>query len=93
VLDGLGSSGDRCALLPGRSMIGGGSLPEESLPTTLLALPPGDADAIAAALRIGDPPVVARIEDGRVLLDLRTVAPGEVSHLARRLMQVLSTAL
>jgi L-seryl-tRNA(Ser) seleniumtransferase len=93
VLDGLGPTGDHCELLPGRSMIGGGSLPEESLPTVVLALPPGDADAFAAALRNGDPPVIARIEDGRVLLDLRTVAPGEVSHLAHRLHDVLATAL
>ena len=76
VLDGLANLSDGCELIPGRSMIGGGSLPEESLPTVLLALPPLDADAIAAALRRGDPPVVARIEDGRVVLDLRTVAPG-----------------
>ncbi|MHB1318632.1 MAG: L-seryl-tRNA(Sec) selenium transferase [Anaerolineae bacterium] len=90
VLDGLGHLSDGCELISGRSMIGGGSLPEESLPTTLLALPTAGADVIAAALRRGDPPVVARIEDGRVVLDLRTVAPDEVCHLARRLEQVLS---
>lgn len=92
VLDGLGHLADGCELVSGRSMIGGGSLPEESLSTTLLALPAFDADTIAAALRRGDPPVVVRIQDGRVVLDLRTVAPGEVGHLARRLEQVLSAS-
>ncbi len=60
-----------------RSAVGGGTLPGVTLPTTVLALPPGDADAIAARLRAADPPVVARIEEGRVLLDPRTVLPGE----------------
>jgi L-seryl-tRNA(Ser) seleniumtransferase len=48
-----------------------------TLPTFVLALPPGDPDGTAARLRACDPPVVARIEGGRVLLDPRTVLPGE----------------
>lgn len=90
LLEKLGPCGHSCELIPGRSMIGGGSLPEESLPTMLLALPPCDADAIAMQLRQGAPAVVARIQDGRVVLDLRTVSPGDVSHLAHRLEQVLT---
>jgi L-seryl-tRNA(Ser) seleniumtransferase len=60
-----------------RSAVGGGTLPGVTLPTFVLALPPGDADAVARRLREADPPVVARIEEGRVLLDPRTVLPGE----------------
>ena len=90
LLEKLGPCGHSCELIPGRSMIGGGSLPEESLPTMLLALPPCDADAIAMQLRQGAPAVVARIQDGRVVLDLRTVSPGDVSHLAHRLEEVLA---
>ena len=60
-----------------RSAVGGGTLPGVTLPSFALALPPGDADAIAARLRSSDPPVVGRIEGGRVLLDPRTVLPGE----------------
>jgi L-seryl-tRNA(Ser) seleniumtransferase len=60
-----------------RSAVGGGTLPGVTLPTFALALPPGDADAVAARLRAADPPVVARIDGGRVLLDPRTVLPGE----------------
>ncbi len=66
-------------VIDGRSMIGGGSLPEESLPTKLLAVE-GDGARLtqmARALRLGDPAVVARIEGGMLLLDPRTVDPAQ----------------
>lgn len=66
-------------VVDGRSMIGGGSLPEESLPTKLLAVE-GDGARLtqmARALRLGDPAVVARIEGGMLLLDPRTVDPAQ----------------
>ena len=60
---------------PTESAVGGGSLPGETLPSWALRLAPGreSADSLASALRSADPPVVARIEDGAVLLDPRTV--------------------
>ena len=62
----------------GRSAIGGGSLPGQTLPTTVLAITPDSgADQFCAALRQHGPPVVARIEEGDVVLDPRTVMPGE----------------
>jgi L-seryl-tRNA(Ser) seleniumtransferase len=64
-------------VLEARSAVGGGTLPGVTLPTFVLALPPGDADGVAGRLRQADPPVIARIEEGRVLLDPRTVLPGE----------------
>ena len=74
-------------MVDGHSAIGGGSLPGESLPTSLLSLDrsdgPGGATALAASLRAGDPPVIARIEDERVLLDPRTVLPDEEEPLLR----------
>jgi L-seryl-tRNA(Ser) seleniumtransferase len=73
----LGDAGRGCQVLPSRSAVGGGSLPEVTLPTHVLALPPGNADEVAARLRRADPPVVARIEEDRVVLDPRTVMPGE----------------
>jgi L-seryl-tRNA(Ser) seleniumtransferase len=73
----LGDAGAGCALLPSRSAVGGGSLPEVTLPTFVLALPGGDPHALLARLRRCDPPVVARIEEDRVVLDPRTVMPGE----------------
>ncbi|NLG29070.1 MAG: L-seryl-tRNA(Sec) selenium transferase, partial [Chloroflexi bacterium] len=78
-----------CDLLPGRSMIGGGSLPEESLPTTLVALPAGNSEALAAALRTGRPAIVARIQDDRVVLDPRTVLPHQEDALIARVRELL----
>ena len=52
------------------------SLPGETLPTWAVAVAAAAPDALAAALRHGDPPVVGRIVDGQLLLDLRTVPPG-----------------
>ena len=81
------AAGEGATVIGGRSMIGGGALPEESIATVLLALEPaggagGGADALAGRLRAGDPPVIARIEDGRVLLDPRTVEPGDDAAVA-----------
>ena len=56
----------------GESVIGGGSTPEQSLPTYLLALPDA-ARGGSTELRAGRPPVIGRMEKGRLLLDLRTV--------------------
>ncbi len=63
-------------VVPSTSAIGGGSLPGETLPTRAVALIHPAPDALAAALRAGEPPVVARIAEGRLLLDPRTVQPG-----------------
>jgi L-seryl-tRNA(Ser) seleniumtransferase len=78
-------------LIDGRSMVGGGSLPEESLPTKLLAIPGDGARLaeIARRLRTGDPPVVGRIEGDHLLLDPRTVHPDEDAAL----LKALKTAL
>jgi L-seryl-tRNA(Ser) seleniumtransferase len=63
-------------LIDGASAVGGGSLPEHSIPTVLLALK-GPASRLAAALRRGDPPVIARIEEDACCIDPRTVLRGE----------------
>ncbi len=71
----------------GQSMIGGGSTPEQSLDTALLALPCANAERAAAALRrpkadgAGDVPVICRIEKETLLFDLRTVFPREEAEL------------
>jgi len=89
LVEALGPAGAGCELRPGRSMIGGGSLPEESLPTTLVALPGTDSTALAQSLRTGQPAIVARIQDERVVLDLRTVLPSQEEALVARLRQLL----
>jgi len=86
------SVGPSAKLMDGRSMVGGGSLPEESLPTRLLAIP-GDGTRLAAMarrLRAGEPAVVARIEGDCLLLDPRTVRPGEDAALLKALKTALA---
>jgi len=70
-------------VLPGQTYVGGGSLPNQALPTMCIALFPhsGSVDQLAATLRRGTPPVVGRIQDGRLLLDLRSVQPRDDIHL------------
>lgn len=63
--------------VPGESLIGGGSTPDRTLPTWLVAVSPRNAVDLGARLRNGNPPIIARIEKERVLLDLRTVQPEE----------------
>jgi len=75
--DALAGAGVAARLVAGHSTIGGGSLPGETLPTTLVAIDGPGPDALAAALRAGDPPIVARIADGAVVLDPRTVLAGQ----------------
>jgi L-seryl-tRNA(Ser) seleniumtransferase len=71
----LRRAGVETVLMDGRSTIGGGSLPGETLPTRLVALDVENPDRVAAALRAADPPVIARIEEDRLVLDPRTVLP------------------
>jgi len=89
----LGEAGARCQVIDGRSMIGGGSLPEESLPTALIAVTVDAPSAVARALRVGEPSVVARVQDDRLVLDLRTVLPREEEALAARLREVVGTRM
>jgi L-seryl-tRNA(Ser) seleniumtransferase len=72
----LEERGVRTKLVAGDSAVGGGSVPGHALPTVLVALS-GPASRLAAALRRGDPPVIARIEDDACCLDPRTVLKGE----------------
>ncbi len=83
--DRLNRSGLRVELRPGYSAIGGGSLPGQTLPTTLLALLSPHPDRLVAQLRHGEPPVVTRIEDDTVLCDPRTILPGQDELLVQAL--------
>jgi L-seryl-tRNA(Ser) seleniumtransferase len=75
-------------VIDGESVIGGGAAPSSVLPTRLLAVSCTSlgADEFAARLRASDPAIVARVEDGRVLLDLRTVFPEQDAALANTLI-------
>jgi L-seryl-tRNA(Ser) seleniumtransferase len=79
-------------ILHGRSMIGGGSLPEEGLPTRVVAIPAHGGRSVtelAQRLRLGQPPVVGRIEHDQLLLDPRTVAPEDDSTLVEAVVAAL----
>jgi L-seryl-tRNA(Ser) seleniumtransferase len=78
-------------VVEGSSVIGGGSTPEQALPTWLVAIECGHVTALERRLRAGDPAVVARIEDGRLLLDLRTVFEEEEVPLARAVLAAIKT--
>ncbi len=66
-------------VMDGDSVVGGGSAPSAVLPTSLLAITCDglSAEECSTALRGSDPPIIVRVEEGRVLLDLRTVIPGQ----------------
>lgn len=74
----------------GESLIGGGSTPAQSLPSVLIALR-GNAAALERALRTSTPPVIARVEQDTLLLDLRTVPPEQDALLLSLLRGALAT--
>jgi L-seryl-tRNA(Ser) seleniumtransferase len=77
----LRQAGVEAKIVDGESTVGGGSLPGETLPTRLIALAVPHPDQLAAALRGANPPVIARIEQDRLVLDPRTVLAEEEKDL------------
>jgi L-seryl-tRNA(Ser) seleniumtransferase len=77
-------------ILDGESLLGGGAAPSSTLPTWVLAVTCQglSADELSARLRSSDPPIIARVEEGRVLLDLRTVFPEQDGTLAAALSRI-----
>jgi L-seryl-tRNA(Ser) seleniumtransferase len=86
----------RVDIIDGFSAIGGGSAPGERLPTRLLAIDPSSAglsaDALLTKLREHAPPVIARIEQDRVVFDLRTVPPDQDLTLASAIRRCVADA-
>src|SRR5271170_2728193 len=74
----------------GESVIGGGAAPSALLPTRLLAIACEglSADELSSSLRAADPPIITRVEDGRVLLDLRTVFLQQDEAIVKALIEV-----
>jgi L-seryl-tRNA(Ser) seleniumtransferase len=80
------------AVEPTRGAVGGGTYPEVALGSWGVVLSAwGGPHRLAAALRMGDPPVVARIEDDRLVLDVRTVDPAELETLVDRILDATAT--
>lgn len=86
----VSEAGGAVSVVETESRVGGGAAPEVPLPSFAVALDvPCGADDLAARLRRGDPPVLGRIDDDRLLLDVRTLLPGD----DRRIAEVLAAAL
>jgi L-seryl-tRNA(Ser) seleniumtransferase len=79
----LEAAGIPATVVETSSAVGGGSLPEETQPSRGVALAAASAARAVGALRKADPPVIARIIDDRVVLDLRSVLPEDDERLAR----------
>ena len=87
----LASSGIRAAITPGQSVVGGGAFPEAKLATFLLLVETDrPAEVVHHVLRTGSPPVVARIVDDRIAIDLRTVNEGDDALLVTALKHAIT---
>jgi L-seryl-tRNA(Ser) seleniumtransferase len=80
------SSPNAFSIVEVSSASGGGALPEQSLPSWAIAVNATSADDLAKQLRWGDPAVFGRVQDDRVLLDLRTVFPEDENTLLARIL-------
>ncbi|MBF8194583.1 L-seryl-tRNA(Sec) selenium transferase, partial [Nonomuraea sp. K274] len=74
--------GVECGVLRSVAVVGGGGAPGYELPSVALALP----ERLALPLRLGDPAVVGRVAEGRLLLDLRSVPPDQDDELVRAVL-------
>lgn len=85
----LTSSLVKVEIIDGESVIGGGAAPSSALPTRLLAVTCANlsADELCRRLRSADAPVIARVEEGHVLLDLRTVFPDQDKLVVNALLR------
>lgn len=86
----LAEAGAEVSVVDGRSTVGGGSLPGETLPTKLVAIQVPSPDDLARRLRLGQPAVVGRIEGDRFLLDPRTVMSEQEGTLVERVRLALT---
>jgi L-seryl-tRNA(Ser) seleniumtransferase len=82
--------GIQASVIEGLSTVGGGSLPGSTLPTYLVALEHPNLEALSAALRQGNPPVIGRLAGDRFLLDPRTLLPNQAPLLLRAITRLLS---
>ncbi len=78
----------RLSVEPGLAAPGSGSLPATGLPSWRVALSTDRPEAVARALREGEPGVFPLVREGAVLLDMRTVLDGEWEELAQALMNL-----
>src|SRR6185369_11801026 len=87
IVEGLNTNHLNVELLEGESALGGGAGPTSTFPTTLIAISHTGKSAqdIEHQLRNSSPPIISRISEGKVLLDLRTVFDDQLTHLRESL--------
>ena len=78
-------------LVEGKSTVGGGSLPGETLPTWLIAFSVRHPNKVLSSLREAQPPIIARLEEDRLVLDPRTVLANQEKQLLSNLQMILSS--
>ena len=78
-------------LVEGKSTVGGGSLPGETLPTWLIAFSVRHPNKVLSSLREAQPPIIARLEEDRLVLDPRTVLANQEELLLSNLQMILSS--
>ena len=85
IIDGLSASATRFELLEDESALGGGAGPTSTFPTTVIAITHSDRSAqdLEHQLRTSSPPIIGRISEGKVLLDLRTVFEDQLPDVLR----------
>lgn len=86
----LVSSSFTVGLCDGGSKVGGGAMPLQSLPTMLLCLKPGNisTNKMEEWLKSYDPPIIVRVEDDNIMLDLRTIQEDEMKIVARAIKEL-----
>lgn len=86
------AAGGKAMLSDSKSTIGGGTLPDEELPTVVMSIPAAgrDLDEMATILRAGTPPVVARIERDKLVFDPRTILPEQDKTVEEALKRLLA---
>jgi len=84
------NAGLKIEIIPGESLVGGGSAPSSTLPTHLLTITSErlSAESLANRLRVQSRPIITRVEEGRVLIDLRTVFEDEDEEVVRTLLEI-----
>jgi L-seryl-tRNA(Ser) seleniumtransferase len=88
--DALGAAGVACRVVASEATVGGGAFPTARIPSFAVALA-GDATTLDATLRAGETPVVGRIEDGALLLDLRSIPEPLDGSLRDALLRTLTS--
>jgi L-seryl-tRNA(Ser) seleniumtransferase len=87
VATALTAQGISCAAVRSEGAVGGGTFPGVVLESWAVELRGGSAATIARSLRVGEPPVIGHIHEDRLVLDVRTVLPGQEGVLVRRVRE------